>query len=52
MTTSTYRISPDDLKAAKTKAGLIPLGTIVRILVLKWLRGEIEISPEDQKMDD
>jgi len=49
MKTFTFRLSPEDSLAAKKKAGLVPLGTIVRILVIKWLKGEIEITPNDQE---
>lgn len=47
MTTHTFRLSADALDQAKKQAGLVPLGRIVRILLLKWLRGEIEITQED-----
>jgi len=32
---------------AKRKAGFAPLSAIIRALLRKWIRGEIEISPED-----
>lgn len=47
MTTHTFRLSANALEQAKTQAGLVPLGRIVRILLLKWLRGEITITQED-----
>lgn len=53
MTTSSYRLSSEMLDQAKAKAGLVPLGKIIRILIAKWLRGEIEITPGDvQKEQD
>lgn len=47
MTTHTFRLPSDALDQAKRKAGLVPLGKIVRILLIKWLKGEVTISEED-----
>lgn len=40
----TLRIYPSLLERAKMKAGLIPLSAIIRILIEKWLKGEISIE--------
>ncbi len=44
-----FRLPANDLAKAKEKAGLVPLSTIIRLLVQKWLRGEIDITQEDTK---
>lgn len=40
----TLRLYPSLLDRAKEKAGLIPLSTIFRLLIEKWLNGEITIE--------
>jgi hypothetical protein len=42
-----FRLPANDLADAKQKAGLVPLSSIIRLLVQKWLRGEITITQED-----
>jgi hypothetical protein len=49
MSTYAFKLPPAMLEEAKRKAGLVALGRIIRILVAKWLRGEIQISNEDKE---
>lgn len=37
--------------AAQRKAGLAPISAVIRILLRKWMKGEIEISQEDIQGD-
>ena len=34
---------------AKRKAGFAPVSAIIRALLRKWIRGEIEVDPEETK---
>lgn len=34
---------------AQTKAGLIPLAAVLRTLLEKWLRGEVELETNERK---
>lgn len=47
MVVASFRLPETVLEAAKRKLGLIPHSKIFRILVLKWLNGEIEITQDD-----
>lgn len=47
MVVASFRLPETVLEAAKRKLGLIPHSKIFRILVLKWLNGEIEITQND-----
>jgi len=49
MATYTFRLPSTLLTQAKRKAGLVPLGKVVRLLVVKWLKGEIELTYEDDE---
>lgn len=40
----TMRMQPSLLERAKSKAGLIPLSTVIRLLIEKWLNGETVIE--------
>jgi hypothetical protein len=40
----TLRIYPSLIERAKEKAGMVPLSTIIRALIEKWLSGEIVID--------
>lgn len=40
----TFRLPPSLLDIARQKAGLIPLSKIIRVLIEKWLSGEIVID--------
>lgn len=44
MVSFTMRIYPTLLSRAKDKAGLIPLSIVIRLLIEKWLNGEINIE--------
>lgn len=49
MTTTGFRVLPSDLVKAKEKAGIVDLTKYLRVLFLKWLNGEIEITEDDIK---
>lgn len=49
MVVATFRLPETVLEAAKRKLGLIPHSKVFRILVLKWLNGDIEITDDDIK---
>ena len=38
------RMPPSLWAAAKEKAGMIPLSAIIRKLIEKWLKGEVEVG--------
>lgn len=40
----TFRLPPSLLEVAKRKSGMVPLSKIIRKLLEKWVRGEIEID--------
>jgi hypothetical protein len=44
MTSFTMRVRPSLLDRAREKAGLVPLSTVIRLLIEKWLNGEIIIE--------
>lgn len=44
MKSFTLRMPPDLLNRAKGKAGLVNLSTVIRILLEKWLNGEVIIE--------
>lgn len=39
-----FRLPPNVLEELKGKAGSVPISVIVRVLVEKWLKGEIRID--------
>lgn len=39
-----FRLPPNILDELRDKAGSVPVSVIVRILVEKWLKGEIRID--------
>lgn len=47
MIVASFRLPETALEAIKRKLGLIPHSKIFRILALKWLNGEIEITDDD-----
>lgn len=47
-----FKLPQNILEQARVKAGLAPLGKVVRILVLKWLAGEIVVTKEDEQKFD
>lgn len=51
----TFRLPSDLLAQARKKARLIPLGVVVRSLVILWLKGKIDLddySAEDLEIDE
>lgn len=44
MVAISFRLPPNVLEELKGKAGSVPISVIVRILVEKWLKGEIRID--------
>ena len=49
MIVASFRLPETALEAIKRKLGLIPHSKVFRILALKWLNGEIEITDDDIK---
>jgi hypothetical protein len=47
MITRSLSIELDLWKEAQRKAGFAPISAIIRALLKKWVKGEIQISPED-----
>lgn len=44
MVAISFRLPPNILDELRDKAGSVPISVIVRILVEKWLKGEIRID--------
>lgn len=44
-----FRVSPNEMKRAKEKAGIVALSKYLRALLVMWLNGEIEVKEEDIK---
>lgn len=44
MSAFTLRIEENLIDAAKKKAGVVPISRVIRLLLRKWLRGEIELD--------
>jgi hypothetical protein len=44
MSAFTLRVEKDLINEAKDKAGIVPISRIIRILLKKWLKGEIQID--------
>lgn len=40
----TLRLYPSLIDRAKDKAGIVPLSTVIRLLIEKWVNGEITIE--------
>jgi hypothetical protein len=49
MVTTSFRLPESALDTIKRKLGLIAPSKIYRILVMKWLNGEIQITDDDIK---
>jgi hypothetical protein len=47
----TFRLPPSLLEQAKQRSGFITLPRLLRILLVKYLRGEVKISDEDAKIE-
>lgn len=44
MSSFTMRVPKETINQAKDKAGYIPLSVILRKLLEKWIKGEIELN--------
>lgn len=51
MITYTFRLPPSLLADAKRQSGFISLPRLMRILLVKYLRGEVKITQEDSEID-
>lgn len=51
MITYTFRLPPSLLDNAKKQSGFISLPRLIRILLVKYLRGEVTISKEDSEIE-
>lgn len=49
MSAFTLRVEKDLIKDAKKKAGIVPISRIIRILLKKWLTGEITIDYSEEE---
>ena len=41
-----FKISPSLLKDVEDKAGMVPVSRIIRVLLEKWVKGEIDVNHE------
>lgn len=48
MSAFTLRVERDLIKDVRKKAGVVPLSRIIRILLRKWLNGEIAIDYSEE----
>lgn len=51
MVAFTFRLPPSLLEQAKQRSGFITLPRLLRILLMKYIRGEIKISEEDANIE-
>lgn len=49
MSAFTLRVERDLINDVKKKAGVVPLSRIIRILLKKWLSGEIAIDYSEEE---
>lgn len=49
MSAFTLRVERDLIKDAKKKAGIVPISRIIRILLKKWITGEIAIDYSEEE---
>lgn len=48
MSAFTMRVELELMEQAKKKAGVVPISRIIRILLKKWLSGQIKIDYTDE----
>lgn len=51
MVTYTFRLPPSLLDDSKKQSGFISLPRLLRILLVKYLRGEVIITKEDAEIE-
>lgn len=49
MTTTGFRVLPNELVRAKDKAGIVALSKYIRTLFMMWLNDEIKVTEDDVK---